>query len=375
MAESNRRPRVLYLINGFKRGGAERGLLHLVQNGAFDGCDLKVQSIIEDHGAHVGDLTSAGVIVEHLWSGRRMSPWQWLAAIHRFRQELKRFAPDLLVLSLPQANIAGRLAAVGFSKLTVASFEHNTHLAKPVYERLFRLTSRRVDWLLADCEVTAHMAQKRLYNHRPKEQIVLPLASFPKQAARQIMKGASFRIISAARFTDTKNQKVIIEAVRLLKDRGYLIDARLYGEGPKANEYQALINDLDLTDDITMPGFDPNWMTYPADLFVVASKNEGLCIVALEALSRGIPVVATKVGGLLDYGIDARVSFLEEGSASELAAAVACLIDAPDKLANMRAAGITMVEQRFSEASVNRTYRHFSAKIKALVLQRSLVRT
>lgn len=368
MMHSHRPPRVLYLINGFKRGGAEKGLLHLVENGAFAGCDLKVLSIIDDQGAHVGDLTSAGVIVEHLWSGRRMSPWQWLRSIPRFRQELKRFSPDLLVLSLPQANIAGRIAAMGLSGVTVASFEHNTHLAKSLYERLFRLTSRRVDWLLADCEVTAHVAQDRLYTRPPCEQIVLPLTSFSAGAVSHPDTDGSFRIISAARFTDTKNQRVIIEAARLLKDRGYSINVTLYGEGPNLNDYQALINNLGLENDVSLPGFDPDWMTYPADLFVVTSKNEGLCIVALEALSRGIPVVATKVGGLVDYGVDGRVSFLEKGGATELAATIAGLIDAPSKLADMRAAGIRMVDQQFSKAKIKAIYELFAAKIRALVL-------
>lgn len=367
IAHSTRKPRVLYLINGFKRGGAEKGLLHLVQHGAFAGCDLKVLSIIRDQGAHVSDLTAAGVAVEHLSHGHRMSPWQWLRAIPRFRRELKRFAPDLLVLSLPQANIAGRIAALGLSRVTVASFEHNTHLAKPVYERLFRLTSRRVDWLLADCEITARVAQDRLYTRSPTERIVLPLASFSRQAPSHTMAGAPFRIISAARFTDTKNQRVIIEAARLLKDSGYSITVTLYGEGPNAEVYQALINDLHLTDDVSMPGFDPNWMTNPADVFVVTSKNEGLCIVALEALSRGIPVVATKVGGLVDYGVDARVSFLEEGSPAELAATIAGLIDAPGQLAEMRAAGMSMVNRRFSEGTIKAVYKDFSARIRALV--------
>ena len=364
---SKRRPRVLYLINGFKRGGAEKGLLHLVQSGAFQGCELKVVSIIEDQGAHVSDLKAAGVEVEHLWGGSRMSAWQWVRAVPRFRRELKRFKPDLLVLSLPQANIAGRLAAMAVPAVTVASFEHNTHLAKPTYEKLFRLTSGRVDWLLADCEITAEITSHRLYYRSPKRRIVLPLVSFRPQEVRRPVIADPFRIINAARFTDTKNQRLMIEAARLLKDRAYSITITLYGEGPKAEEYERLVEELGLAETVLMPGFDPEWMNDPANLFVITSKNEGLCIVALEALSRGIPVISTRVGGLVDYGVAAKVCFLEAGTASELATAIAELIEQPDRLREMRTAGLQMIGRDYSEASANAKCREFTAQIFALV--------
>lgn len=362
-----RQPRVLYLINGFRRGGAEKGLLHLIQNGAFEGCEIKVLSIIEDQGAHVDALKAAGVAVEHLWAGNRMSAWQWVRAVPRFRRELKRFRPDLLVLSLPQANIAGRLAATGIPDLTVASFEHNTHLAKATYEKLFRLTSGRIDWLLADCEVTAEIASKRLYRRPPERKIVLPLASFSPTDVQRPLIADPFRIISAARFTETKNQQLIIEGARLLKERGYSTAVTLYGEGPNAEEYKRLVERLGLADTVSMPGFDPDWMDDPANLFVVSSKNEGLCIVALEALSRGIPVMSTRVGGLVDYGVAAQVCFLEAGTASELAAAIADLIEQPQRLGEMRDAGLRMIKQRYSEASVRATCQNFAAEVSALV--------
>lgn len=364
---SKRQARVLYLINGFKRGGAEKGLLHLVQNGAFEGCDLKVLSIIEDQGAHVDELRAAGVSVEHLSPGRRMTVWHWARAIRRFRRALKRIQPDLLVLSLPQANIAGRLAAMALPNITVASFEHNTHLAHSVYESLFRLTSRRVDWLLADCEITAKVACERLYMRAPKQQIVLPLASFTPKKVQHPIIADPFRIISAARFTETKNQQAIIEAIRLLKDRGYSATLTLYGEGPKADEYSKLIRSLGLAGSVSMPGFNPRWMEDPANLFVVASRNEGLCIVALEALSRGIPVMSTRVGGLVDYGVAAQVRFLDSGTASEMATAITWLIDHPDDLREMRTAGLQLIDNRYSNASTKKIYRDFASRVRSLV--------
>jgi len=366
---SERKPRVLYLINGFKRGGAERGVLHLLEHGAFEGCELTVLSIIADQSAHVAELRTHGAIVKFLSSDRKMNTWHWMKAVPQFMRAISRVRPDLVILSLPQANIAGRLAALAFPRVKVASFEHNTHLAKSIYERLFRLTSGRVDWLLADCETTADEVRERLYRKRPERQIVLPLVSFSasKAGSRSAAGDSPFTVISAARFTHVKNQQAIILAARLLKDRGDPVRFILYGEGPNLERDQALAQALEVTDVVIFPGFDPQWFEHRADLFVVASKHEGLCIVALEAMSRGVPVLATRVGGLKDYGEQAKVRFLDEPTPVAVADAVSHLMKNPTLLAEMKAAGIETVQRRFSDRTIDARCAAFASDISALI--------
>jgi glycosyltransferase involved in cell wall biosynthesis len=253
--------------------------------------------------------------------------------------------------------------------MKVASFEHNTHLARPIYERLFRLTSGRVNWLIADCETTADEVRERLYRKRPERQIVLPLVSFPPPAenARPAGNDGLFTVISAARFTDVKNQQALISAARQLKDRGDPVRFILYGEGPNFDRYQALARALDVTDMVSFPGFDPHWVDHRADLFTIVSKHEGLCIVALEAMSRGVPVLATRVGGLKDYGEPAKVCFLEEGTPPAIADAISDLVKNPALLAEMKAAGVEAVQSRFSDATIEARCAAFASDIHALI--------
>ena len=42
--------RILYVVNGFDHGGAEHGLLTLVENGAFEGHDLRVLALCRGRG-------------------------------------------------------------------------------------------------------------------------------------------------------------------------------------------------------------------------------------------------------------------------------------------------------------------------------------
>jgi glycosyltransferase involved in cell wall biosynthesis len=69
-----------------------------------------------------------------------------------------------------------------------------------------------------------------------------------------------------------------------------------------------------------------------ADVFVMPSLSEGMPMALLEAMARGLPIVATRVGGvpeLLTDGVDALL--VEPGEAAELAAAVAELVGDPER--------------------------------------------
>ena len=369
-SQNERKPRVLYLINGFKRGGAERGVLHLLEHGAFAGCDVRLLSIIADEGGYVEEIKSQGATVAHLFSSKSMSGWQWMLAVPGFWWAMMKMKPDLVILSLPQANIAGRIAAFLCPRLTVASFEHNTHLAKSIYERLFRWTSRRVDWLLADCDVTAQEVASRLYARNPARIVALPLASFQDATRhRPILPEAAtpFTIVSAARFTAVKNQMAMIEAIRILQDRGRAVELHLYGEGPLLERCKQLALEYGLSDRVSFRGFDAKWMKAPADVFLVTSKHEGLCIAALEAMSQGMALVTTRVGGLKDYGLPAKARFLDRGDPVEIAENIAELMDNPVQLAEMQQAGLDTIQNSFSLSSIQRRYAKFSQDIASLV--------
>ncbi|MEZ5656437.1 MAG: glycosyltransferase [Sphingobium sp.] len=364
-----RRPRVLYLINGFKRGGAEKGVLHLLQHGAFAGCDVRLLSIIADEQGYVEELRSHGATVAHLFSSKSMSIWQWILAIPGFWWAMVRMKPDLVILSLPQANIAGRIATLFCPRLTIASFEHNTHLAKRIYESLFRWTSRRVDWLLADCEATAQAVGSRLYARQPERMIALPLTSFEGAAIRTPPtrdEARPFTIVSAARFTSVKNQAAMIEAVRILREQDRAVQLHLYGEGPLLDRCKQLASHHGLNDRVLFPGFNARWMKAPADIFLVTSEHEGLCIAALEAMSEGMAVVATRVGGLKDYGIPAKMRFLDRGDPTEIADAIVALMDNPSHLATMRQASLATIQHFFSASNVEQRYAAFARDIASL---------
>src|SRR6478672_5350930 len=85
------------------------------------------------------------------------------------------------------------------------------------------------------------------------------------------------------------------------------------------------------------------------DVFALSSRREGLPNVVLEALSMGLPVVATRVAGLpslINPGVNGLL--VEPGSVADLAAALAGLLGGPALRERLGREGRRTVEARYS---------------------------
>ena len=112
-----------------------------------------------------------------------------------------------------------------------------------------------------------------------------------------------FVILSVGRLQIEKNHPLIVRALAKLRAKDPRWRFVLVGEGPHEAALRALIDQLGITDSVVLAGqLDrgaPLWSQYDAsDVFVLSSFNEGTPKVVLEAMARGLPVVATNVGGV-----------------------------------------------------------------------------
>lgn len=96
-----------------------------------------------------------------------------------------------------------------------------------------------------------------------------------------------------------KGQGTIIEAARIARDRHPELHFVLLGDGCDAEKFRAAAVDLD---NIEFTGFVnevDDWLSV-FDVFVFPSLHEGLGSTLLDAMSFGLPIVATNVGGIPD---------------------------------------------------------------------------
>lgn len=86
-----------------------------------------------------------------------------------------------------------------------------------------------------------------------------------------------------------------------------------------------------------------------SSVFVLSSSSEALPVSVLEAMAAGLPVVATRVGGVPELVVDGETGFLVPPSdAAALAAALQRLLDDPELRARLGAAGRARAEEHFA---------------------------
>jgi glycosyltransferase involved in cell wall biosynthesis len=109
----------------------------------------------------------------------------------------------------------------------------------------------------------------------------------------------AFTIGMVARLEKHKDQPTIIRAARLLKERGIHFQVQLIGEGSRRAEYETLIREQQVEDCVHLLGMrrDIPELLAKMNLFVFSTKpDEGFGIALVEAMSVGVPIVATDVG-------------------------------------------------------------------------------
>jgi len=104
-----------------------------------------------------------------------------------------------------------------------------------------------------------------------------------------------------------KNHKLFIDIIKRVveqvpKAKGWIIGQSVSDEPNVKNELEDYIKSKGLVDEIKLLGFQDNIFEYleRSSIFVMTSLSEGTPNSILEAMSFGIPVVATQVGGVPD---------------------------------------------------------------------------
>ncbi|MBM4286571.1 MAG: glycosyltransferase [Deltaproteobacteria bacterium] len=142
------------------------------------------------------------------------------------------------------------------------------------------------------------------------------------------VKGGLLRLLMVGNLVAVKGFDLAIQAVKILRDRGIQATLEIVGEGPERDRLQQLAQALKVDGMVTFHGFkafgeDLFALYRQADLFLLSSFSEGTPKVVPEAFAFGLPVVASRVGGILDMVQDGVNGLLiEPGSAKELAAAI-----------------------------------------------------
>jgi glycosyltransferase involved in cell wall biosynthesis len=216
---------------------------------------------------------------------------------------------------------------------------------------------------LADRVITSGEAIRRMVMDvgvPPERVVAIPagvnLETFPfgaraPETARELGLGAPV-IGSVAMFRGSKGHPQLLQAFALIREKRPEATLLLVGDGIRRTWVEQLAREAKLSDSVVFTGFRPD---VPAllgtmDCFALAStRTEGVPQALLQAFAAGVPVVASRIGGIPEVVTDERTGLLVESESVEaLAAGIARVLDDPAAAAHRARAGRALVEARFS---------------------------
>ncbi len=187
----------------------------------------------------------------------------------------------------------------------------------------------------------------------------------PCPEAQSLRHGEERILMHVSNFRPVKRVPVLVEAFAQVAAE---LPSRLVlvGDGPDRPAAQALAAERGVADRVHFLGSqDAVEKILPcADLFVLPSEYESFGLAALEAMACGVPVVATRAGGLPEVVADGETGELcDIHEADCLVKVILRLLESPDQLAKMGREARRRVEREFSLDSILPRYEAFYRRV------------
>ncbi len=352
---SNTQP-ILHLIASNFVGGPEKQILHHAADLRGSEYSIEIGSFrdLPELPEILTEAARRGLATHCLAGGLRPAVIRELAALLRAR-------PGVLLCTHGfKANVVGFLAA------KIARIRHIAFVrgwtAETARVRFYEILERRA---LARAQWVVCVSQKqageilRLRGRRRTAPIVVCNAMLPPferastaAVSRETLGLAPgcFVFGSAGRLSVEKGHRFMVEAfARVVQgDPGRAMHLLVVGEGREQPALEALAASRNLAGKVTFAGYQPNcgaWMRL-MDCLVQPSLTEGTPNSVLEAMSVGLPVVATAVGGVPDLIADRRNGLLvPPEDAAALAAAMQTIAQDAELRARLARGGTVLMQE------------------------------
>jgi glycosyltransferase involved in cell wall biosynthesis len=297
--------RILHLIKGLGRGGAELLLLSATPYVDRDRFAYEVAYLLPQKSDLVMELNEAGIPVHCLNGGSNLG---WLGGLRRL---VKERGIDLVHSHSPLVAVGARLALWGPTRRVYT--EHNVwECYHPITYWANLMTFPRSHYVLAVSEeVRASIRYPkilRMLPMPPRETLYhgLDPAAVSRWASSDGVRAelgipedaAVFGTV--ANFRPEKGHHLLLRATVRVRQEIPNCRLVLVGRGPLEDEIRREVRELGLDGTVVFAGHrkDAPRVAGGFDLFVLSSVHEGLALALIEAMSLGKPAVVTDVGGL-----------------------------------------------------------------------------
>ncbi|WP_395293270.1 glycosyltransferase [Kitasatospora hibisci] len=342
------RTRVLWLAKGLGRGGAEQLLLNCARHADTSRYEIELAYVLPWKDALAPALTEAGVRVHCLGTpgngtatvapGRSDPRWPL-----RLRRLIAARRYDLVHTHMPVPATAARLLAPTAGSPRLVHTEHNVWDRYRTATRWANaLTYRRNDAVIA----VSHAVERGIpaARRRPGSWVTVvhhgpDLSGAPEGPAARAeartelgLPQDAFVVGTVGNLTPKKDQATLLAAHAELRRHHPGTRLVLIGSGPLEGQLRDRAAELGLADSVLFAGSrsDVPALLAGLDVFTLSSRQEGLPVALMEAMTTGLPSVVTRVGGMPEVLDDGEQGLLvPPGDPAALAAALGRLAADP----------------------------------------------
>lgn len=313
--------RILQVVQELAPGGAERLVVMLVEAGRLAGHQVTVA-------AAPGSLGHELELETHPIPLVARRPQRVPAAAWAVRRAVVADRPDVVHAHNPVMAVATAFATLrGRRPPALVTFHGVPDEDYPRAARLLRLAGLPV--VACAPGVAAGLAE---HGCSSKTTIVngvspapesIPRADFERRVG---LDPARKVVVAVGRLVDQKNHVLAVRALAQVPGASLLV----LGEGPLRDEIEREARAAGVDGRVVLAGTQPEARAIlgAADVLVLPSRWEGLPLVALEALTAGVPVVATAVRGVQELLTDGQDALLvPPGDPAALAGALSSVLD------------------------------------------------
>jgi glycosyltransferase involved in cell wall biosynthesis len=357
--------RVLLAIESSGPGGAEHVVVRLAQALRSAGDEPIVATL---RPGWMTERAEAAGIPVWITPQRAGFDLRWIPA---FARRMRRERIDVLHSHEFAMNVFGGAAALLAGIPAVSTIHGRAYVSEqPRRVWAYRILRRLGIPIVAVSDDLAGFLAQRFGMSRASLGMVhngIPMPDPVPDGERAARRAAARRALGVP---DTLSLVVAVGNLYPVKDHATLVRAlarlpharvAIAGRGDEEARLRALATELGVADRLHLLGLrdDVDTVLAAADVFVQPSLSEGLPLAVLEAMAAGLPVVATRVGGVAEAVRDGETGYLvPSADPPALADALAKVLGSEDRGAAFGARGRMRAEQEFSIGVMAERYRN-----------------
>lgn len=361
--------KILYCITSSSWGGAQLHVLELCADQLARGNE--VTFIVGNKGPLLDKVKQLKGVKTILLPSlvREISPVNDIKAIVELRRIIKEESPDIVHLHSSKAGVIGRLSSIGLRKkskviFTVHGWAFTDGVSSRLKKSLYRIIEKSVRHF-TDLFICVSYYDKKIgrrdkvLDSTSNVKVIHNGSTTPSEQSINYSVHTPLRLVMIARFSPQKDQETLIKAVTKLPKDSYKLT--FVGDGETLQTNKELVSKYGLNHNIKFVGFkdDISNELINNDVYILSTHYEGLPISIIEAMSYGLPIIASDIGGNNELIKNKENGFLVH-NVEELAKSLLFFINNPNEIKKMGKESFSLYKSEFDLESrleeINKVY-------------------